>query len=67
MQDKLKELATKMIEVSEDKEKYMLIKNILEDKNCFLKMEIETAFSILRDLNIEEKHLEDTYNELTKL
>ncbi len=48
----------------EDKEKYELISNILSDDNCFLKMDIETAYSILKDLGIED--IEKTYIKLMK-
>ena len=47
--------------------KQLLIKEILEKENCFLKMNIEYAFSILRDLKIEEEHLKDVYSELIKI
>ena len=45
----------------EKKEKHLLIKKILSDKHCFLKMNIETSYAILRELNIPEEYLKSTY------
>ncbi len=45
----------------EKKEKHLLIKKILDDKQCFLKMNIETSYAILRELNIPEENLKSTY------
>ena len=68
MLDKLKQLNNKLIDKNmNDKEnlkKYKLIQKILSDDKCFFKMEIEYAYSILRDLEIEEKYLKDIYMEL---
>ena len=44
-----------------EKEKHLLIKKILEDKNCFLKMDIETSYALLRELNIPDKNIKNTY------
>lgn len=46
--------------------KHNVIKNILLDKNCFKKMNIKTAYSIFKDLNIDNKNYAALYNELTK-
>ena len=49
-----------------DKElkKQLLIKKILEEKDCFLKISIEDAYSTLRDLKIPEEDLKKIYMEL---
>lgn len=41
--------------------KQKLIEKILSKKNCFLKMSIEDAYSILRDLKIPEDQIQDVY------
>lgn len=46
------------------KEKHLLIKQILSDKNCFMKMNIETSYAILRELNIPEGDLKTIYLQL---
>ncbi len=40
------------------------IKAILSEDDCFLNMPIELAYSILRDLNVSENKLKDTYLQL---
>ncbi len=68
MIEKLKELNNKLIELNMDNElnlkKYKLIQKILSDDKCFFKMEIEYAYSILRDLGIPENDLKKVYMEL---
>lgn len=64
MLEKLIELNNKILNNTHDKEKHLLIKKILEDKQCFQKMNIETAYAILRELNIPEQELKDIYIEL---
>ena len=44
--------------------KHLLIKEILKDDNCFLKMDIEYAYSILRDLKFTEEDLKKVYLKL---
>lgn len=46
---------------SEKKKKHQLIKKILEDKQCFLKIDIETSYAILRELNVDEENLRSVY------
>lgn len=48
----------------ENHEKYKLIKEILNKENCFLNMNIEYAYAILRDLGVPEEKLKDVYLEL---
>ena len=68
---KLQEINNKLIEkYSQDAEKlkkYLLIKELLQDKDCFLKMKIETAYSILRDLGFEKKVFKKIYMELINI
>ena len=57
----------KLIEANmgkEEEKKYQVIKKILSDDKCFFKMEIEYAYSILRDLGIPEEELKNYYSEL---
>ena len=68
MIDKLKLINEKCIEASKDNpeelKKYNLIKKILNQKDCFLNMNIESAYSILRDLQIPEKEIKNVYSHL---
>lgn len=68
MIDKLKLIAEKLMELNKDNpkelQKYTLIKEILNKENCFLNMNIEYAYSILRDLQIPENELKDFYIQL---
>jgi len=67
MLDKLRKITEIMINKnknSKELEKYILIQKILNDNNCFPKIDIETAYSILRDLNFEEEELKNIYKEL---
>ena len=67
MLEKLIEINNNIINQTNDlekKQKHLLIKNILNDKNCFFKMDIETSYAILRELNIPEDSIKDTYSDL---
>lgn len=68
MKNKLIELNEKYIKQYSNNElaleKHLLIRKILQEKNCFLKMSIEQAYAILRDLNIPEKDIQNIYKEL---
>lgn len=68
MIDVLKLRVDKLIQENKDNkencEKYKLIKEILNKKNCFLNMNIEYAYAILRDLGVPEEKLKDVYLEL---
>jgi len=46
------------------KKKHLLIKKLLADKQCFFKMDIETSYAILRELNIPEENIKNTYSKL---
>ena len=68
MIEKLKSINKKLIDLNKNKnkelKKQLLIKKILEEKDCFLKISIEAAYSILRDLKIPEEDLKKVYIEL---
>lgn len=68
MIDKLKIITEKHIEANkenhEELNKYRLIKDILIQKDCFLNMSIEYAYSILRDLQIPENEIKNVYTQL---
>lgn len=65
---KLKMITEKHIETNKDNpeklRKFKLIKEILNQKDCFLNMSIEYAYSILRDLQIPESELKNVYSQL---
>ena len=71
MIDKLKLITEKYIESNKDNhdelKKYNLIKEILNQKDCFLNMSIEYAYSILRDLQIPENEIKNVYTKLINL
>lgn len=68
MIDKLKNINEKLIKLNKnDKDEYekqILISKLLKEDDCFLKIDIEYAYSILRDLGIDEKNLKKAYYEL---
>lgn len=68
MIDKLKNINEKLIKLNKnDKDEYekqILISKLLKEDDCFLKIDIEYAYSILRDLGIDEKNLKKVYYEL---
>lgn len=68
MIEKLIEINEKLIKLNEDNEnelrKQLLIKEILKEKDCFSKIDIEKSYSILRDLKIPEKNLRSIYMKL---
>lgn len=68
MIEKLKNINEKYIEGYKENphelKKYELIKKILNEKDCFLKMNIEYAYAILRDLNIPEDKIKEMYLQL---
>lgn len=41
--------------------RHLLIRNILNEKNCFLKMSMKEAYSILKDLGLSEEEITPTY------
>lgn len=68
MIEKLIEINEKLIKLNNDNEnelrKQLLIKEILKEKDCFSKIDIEKSYSILRDLKIPEKNLRSIYMKL---
>ena len=68
MIEKLKSINKKLIYLNKNNDKELknklLIKKILEEKDCFLKISIEDAYSILRDLKISEEDLKKVYIKL---
>lgn len=47
-----------------EKEKHLIIKKILNKEKAFLKMNIEYAYGILRDLNVSEENIKKIYFQL---
>ena len=47
-----------------EKEKHLIIKKILNKEKAFLKMNIEYAYGILRDLNVPEESIKNIYFQL---
>ena len=68
MVEQLKEINNKYIEIynnnPKELEKHIMIKEMLEKKDIFLNLEIEIAYSILRDLGIPEEELKNVYVKL---
>ncbi len=67
MLEKLKEINVKIIEQcsdDEEKSKQLLIQKILDEDNCFMKMNVDVAYALLRELNIDDSMLKETYLEL---
>lgn len=68
MLEKLKSITEEMIVLYNTKpelqKKYLLIKKILNEKDCFLNMSIETAYSILKDLHIPDTEIDEVYKSL---
>lgn len=65
MIDKIRKINSQLIEINENNsdelKKQKLIEKILAEKNCFLKMSIEDAYAILRDLKIPENQIKEVY------
>ncbi len=68
MIDKLKELNLKLINDYQNDEtrlkSQLLIQKMLENQHCFFEMDIETAYSILRDLTIPDEYIKEIYKSL---
>lgn len=65
MIDKIKRMNQQLLQINANNpselNKQKLIEKILSEKNCFLKMSIEDAYSILRDLKIPEDQIHNVY------
>ncbi len=68
MIEKLRNINQKLIILNQNNEallnKYKLIEKLLSDDKCFFKINIEEAYSILRDLQIDEKDIKNIYEDL---
>ena len=64
MIEKLRKICDGLIKLNKNEKKYLIIKKILKDEKCFMKMDIETSFAILRDLGIKDDNLTNIYKEL---
>lgn len=65
MLDKLRMQCDSLLLV--DPQKYQTIANILKNDNCFFEMDIESAYSILKDLNVKESDINKVYLDLIKI
>lgn len=61
----LMELKKSQLKTEEDQQKYQLIIELLAEKDCFFKMDMETAFGILEFLGVTEEEALSLYMELT--
>ena len=67
MIDRLRKIATIKLDGCNDMDKmdrYLLIIKILEDDNCFKKMDIKIAYRILEDLGFRGDEVRRIYDEL---
>lgn len=68
MLEELKKIVDNFINVYKNNpkelEKYNIIKELLNEKDIFSKIDIEYAYSILRDLQIPEEELKNVYLKL---
>ena len=64
LKKKAEYLANANIDKPNEYKKYILIQDILGVEDCFLNMDIEYAFGILRDLEVPEEELSIVYSEL---
>lgn len=66
MLEKLREINNKLLEINPISKKQQLIKKLLQNKDCFLKINITDAYSILDDLKIPDEKKKEVYLELIK-
>ena len=68
MIEELKKIADRFIKIYSDNpielEKYIVIKELLNKKDLFSSIDIDYAYSILRDLQIPEEELKKVYIDL---
>ena len=65
--DLLRKKADELLQNSDNKrdnKKYKIISDFLKDDDCFLDIDIEHAFAILRDLGINEESVSECYSSL---
>ena len=65
MLNKLRKINEKLIKLNHDNQKILnkqlLIQKILKEEDCFQKIDVETAFNILKDLQIPQENLKNIY------
>lgn len=68
LREKNKELEQKYLKLDDVKNVTLqrVISQLIKDDECFLKMSIERAYAILRELNVKPEMYEKIYLELTK-
>jgi len=68
MIEELRSINKKLLKVYKDDKiiyrRHKLIEKILNEKDAFLKMDVEMSFAVLKDLGIKEEYLEKVYMEL---
>ena len=64
LRQKVDELLQNSTNDNNECKKYTIIKEVLKDDDCFLNIDIEHAYAILRDLGIEEERLRSYYSSL---
>lgn len=64
LRQKANELLQNNIDNENEHKKFEIIKNILTDDDCFLKIDIEYAYAILRDLGVSEDQVNTLYSDL---
>lgn len=62
----LRELNNKLLELEPTNTKQQLIKKLLQNEDCFLKISIIDAYNILDDLKIPDEKKKEVYLELIK-
>ena len=58
------ELLQTSVNIEGEHRKFEIIKNILKDDDCFLNMDVEHSYSILRDLGVNENSIAACYSSL---
>ena len=69
MQDKLIEITEHLINKEQNsslKERYLLIRKMLNEEDLFLKINITTAYNILKDLGFDKEDDLSIYQKLIK-
>jgi hypothetical protein len=64
LQELNEEILKRNLHNKKEYDKHLLIRKLLQDKNCFQKLTIEQAYAVLRDLYIEEQNLKQIYMSL---
>lgn len=64
LRQKTNELLQNNVDNENERKKFEIIENILTDDDCFLKIDIEYAYAILRDLGVSEDQVRELYSDL---